>query len=869
VTGHAEAGKLPVNRRPVSVSFFCFRVNYKTSGARDQAPVSTRGPPELPLLILDNRIIFQYNGAMDVKRFSCTGIIFIIILSSLFIHCGKRIDSTINIWLSDFKDPLNAHPGLYVETEKFYEKKQLSYDRYYLYKAIKYEREIIGKSIKIKLTSIYNARGEISMIFESRHARPPVLYPKGGNGSKERAFTNIDLGILPEGSYDISIIIGNKKNTGKLTVNETYCLLLMNNNTSVQVQSGLVLRFTRKRVSEKNVELLIELLKSDYFYLHKEIIVALGTLKQAKAVDPLINALSHADPAIRSRAAGALGKIGDKKASGPLIHALKDEHLSVRHVAVEALGKIRSERALDALIKILDVKTDLKYLSGFKNQVLASLDNYQSGKVIAVFKKLLYDTDNSVAYAAAAAMSKRQSQEAFNALIEYLDNGSNNAQVRETVAYYLILRGNTLVAADSIIGGLYNYHALRRKKVASALSKLNAADIARAIKSERAIGALFRAFSDKNEKLRSMSQRILSEFEPGRLEDVIIEGLNGEISALKSTIHFLGKMNEKSINVVTEKVEQSLIDAFLYRSLDGDSYYALLNVLKWTKSEKVQDILIHQVNHPEYVVRIRALSALQWNSKKPDHLIDPLVEAILKSKYDYFRKTAIETLGLFKSEKALDELIKLSNHGDRKIRREAVFALGNSGSDKGLEVLSRALKDKEVDVRQRAIRALIKIQPEKTIDFLIIALKDKRGKLRRIAIETLAKVNSEKGVERLIEALNSKDGLVRGRIIKILGKIRTVKALDALVKATNHIDSKVRSESVKVLGEIKAWQALDALIRALKDENVGVRREAARVLGNFKDQKAVDALSGALHDTDTLTRENASRSLKKIRPDEK
>lgn len=53
---------------------------------------------------------------------------------------------------------------------------------------------------------------------------------------------------------------------------------------------------------------------------------ALGEIGDARAVDPLIDALQDEDRRVRERAARALGKIGDARAVGPLIEALKNEN---------------------------------------------------------------------------------------------------------------------------------------------------------------------------------------------------------------------------------------------------------------------------------------------------------------------------------------------------------------------------------------------------------------------------------------------------------------------------------------------------------------------------------------------------------------
>ena len=74
--------------------------------------------------------------------------------------------------------------------------------------------------------------------------------------------------------------------------------------------------------------------------MHAEAAKALGELKDARAVGPLIAMLKDEDIDMRRVAAEALGKIGDVRVVEPLIAALKIGGSKVREVADDALEKI-------------------------------------------------------------------------------------------------------------------------------------------------------------------------------------------------------------------------------------------------------------------------------------------------------------------------------------------------------------------------------------------------------------------------------------------------------------------------------------------------------------------------------------------------
>jgi HEAT repeat protein len=74
--------------------------------------------------------------------------------------------------------------------------------------------------------------------------------------------------------------------------------------------------------------------------MRREAVEALGKLRDARAVEPLIVALEDDDWWVRSGAARALRKLGDTRAVEPLIAVLRDEEELVRQHALRALGQI-------------------------------------------------------------------------------------------------------------------------------------------------------------------------------------------------------------------------------------------------------------------------------------------------------------------------------------------------------------------------------------------------------------------------------------------------------------------------------------------------------------------------------------------------
>ncbi|MBU0599172.1 HEAT repeat domain-containing protein [bacterium] len=102
------------------------------------------------------------------------------------------------------------------------------------------------------------------------------------------------------------------------------------------------------------VDELIQELKDEDSDVRENAAKALGEIKDARAVEPLIAALKGGeDPCVRWNAARALEKIGTP-AVEPLIAALKDEDSSVRVNAEFSLGRIGTPAAEPLIAALKD-----------------------------------------------------------------------------------------------------------------------------------------------------------------------------------------------------------------------------------------------------------------------------------------------------------------------------------------------------------------------------------------------------------------------------------------------------------------------------------------------------------------------------------
>jgi HEAT repeat protein len=66
----------------------------------------------------------------------------------------------------------------------------------------------------------------------------------------------------------------------------------------------------------------------------------LGRMKDSRALQPLVSALDHPDPRVRSESCAALGELRDPAAAEPLLLATRDSEYEVRASAGEALDRL-------------------------------------------------------------------------------------------------------------------------------------------------------------------------------------------------------------------------------------------------------------------------------------------------------------------------------------------------------------------------------------------------------------------------------------------------------------------------------------------------------------------------------------------------
>jgi len=151
-----------------------------------------------------------------------------------------------------------------------------------------------------------------------------------------------------------------------------------------------------EQIGKPAVPSLLALLRNKDGFLRQRAILALGEIRDARAIDPLLRALDDEDY-IRESAASALGHIQDPKAVEPLISLLGKEPFDV----MSALGEIGDQRAVAHLIPLL--KHEEKYMQQHAAFALAEIADRRALKPLLA---LLDDESVEVRTAAVNAIGE-------------------------------------------------------------------------------------------------------------------------------------------------------------------------------------------------------------------------------------------------------------------------------------------------------------------------------------------------------------------------------------------------------------------------------------------------------------------------------
>ncbi len=198
---------------------------------------------------------------------------------------------------------------------------------------------------------------------------------------------------------------------------------------AIKEGSGDIRKYSIITIAEmkeiKDIEFLSQFIDDETLKYY--VAIAFGKRGNTRALDILIEGLTHPSKWIREHSALALGIIKDKKAFDSLIVALKDTEREVRAAAAFTLGELKDEKAIDPLIQaMISEKGEDWYTKGaFVRETIAKalgeIGGRASKPLLTIFEE---SKDWNLRFIAAVALAAMKNEVGINYLVRGLLQGT-------------------------------------------------------------------------------------------------------------------------------------------------------------------------------------------------------------------------------------------------------------------------------------------------------------------------------------------------------------------------------------------------------------------------------------------------------------
>jgi HEAT repeat protein len=559
--------------------------------------------------------------------------------------------------------------------------------------------------------------------------------------------------------------------------------------------------------------------------------LALGLIRDGRAVPALVKALADEDDNVRFHAVEALGRIGARAAALPVAAIAESRDFTVAFAALDTLARIGEPSVAPRLVPLLDdpllqvAAVDALGALGAGDVVgpLVRLLEQPDAPVgaIAVALARLHarqraDSDDGAASLFAGAIGATIATAGIGALVQALPSATDDeARCIARVLGWLEGEG----VDDALVCGLER--AAVRETASDALATRGRRAVAPLI-------ALVAAATDGEERDDVHEARRAAAATLGRL---------GAASAVPVLIPML-----------TELPELAIVAAGALGQI-GDS--------------RAFEPLLAQLDRPNAAIRQVAVSAL--NSLGHVDLASRLPRLIGDAS-PRVRESAARVSGYLGDSALLDGMLALSEDAEESVRRAAVEQLPRFDDPRARSALAHALREGTPGVRAAASRGLAHAEPAAARALLLAATSDTDPWVRYYAARSLVRVGGADAVARL-RALALHDSVPPVRIAGVegLGAIGAADDLGSLRPLTDDPDPAVAVPALIALGGARDVESLEALLATLAHSDRGRRIAAFTALARRAEAAAIAPVAAAVRRvTDSEERSLGLRALAAI-----
>lgn len=468
----------------------------------------------------------------------------------------------------------------------------------------------------------------------------------------------------------------------------------------------------------RRVRILLRLLAMD-----DEEIVELATeglLESGTVSRPLLReALKSPSSLMRQNAAKALGMMRAAETVDPLIALLSDSKWQVRRSAVEALGLIKDKAAVEPLVRCLSDNVEV-----VQRQACQSLVRFGPLATEAVLTALAHEKSKFVMRAM------------INTLGEIGDPKGVGALVRHLRSSYYVVR---LAAAKALV----RFGSDVIEELIPTLS-FNQSDISGLLKDAV-------RYDDPKRQLRAIKALSGLEENRAVpvLRDLVEKGSQDvQDAAAQAVFHISCAAWSRCGALTVLKVvgSRKLIPCFI-RSLNDDSDDVRLEAVKALaeiNGPKVISPLIEAArNDQDEAVRFEAVRHLRTIGVGYPNVLELGLSALTDSSINV-RAQAAWLLGNFQDSASIKPLLKATADPHWSVRESAEIALHNFGSQV-IPYLIEALRSRSWTTRLRAARLLGGMGDKSAVEPLKLLARKKGGnaEVREVALKSLARLEAK------------------------------------------------------------------------------------------------------------------------------
>jgi HEAT repeat protein len=571
-----------------------------------------------------------------------------------------------------------------------------------------------------------------------------------------------------------------------------------------------------------------------------------------ETLEPLIELLRDVDAEVRMYAALALGELKDRRAVPALMYALSDDDMNVRYHTIEALAKLRASEAADALA---DIAQSGEFFLAFP--ALDALAAIGEPRVAARIVGLL--NNEALRAAAIGALSQLGDHAVVPALVSMMDDPRMVPTVAEalTILHHryahefgegeyiteLVARHISPAGAQNLVSAMESTTGEHLRLVVRVCGWIGT-------ESESLISRLTRLLgspslrSEVIETLVRHGQRVTAPL-CGQLSSQDLETRRAAVAALgrigdwESVPALVRSLNDPELTVDAAGALARIGDARAYEGL-----FALIAHERGAVRQAVVGAL-NSLGQPRMAQDVRRL------------LTDPNPRA---------RESAVRIAGYFGYPDCAPLLLDRVHDENEDVRRAAVETLPNLQDERAFTLLDRAIHDESPKIRSVAAQSLGQLEDSQGVPALLEAMTDHDAWVRYYAARSLGQIRSPESIDTLARVLREDTApQVRIAAADALGAIGGRRAVSILAPFINSDDRDLARAALLALGLVGHPDALQPLLHALRSSESSQRLDAVRAISARRDSEAADALQWtAAADRDQTIAEAAIEELSRM-----